>query len=902
MKSSCWLLLIFLIHGSLAFGIEVDVLPNDQMLEEATLDYDPFDGAILVQEYSFEQKDDRDFDQQPDDWLRRIGVEFPQYVDMEIDRKVSAEGTQSLRIDANGGKATYYSPLIRIDDLHSYVFQAKAKSEGLKNDAFVVSISFLNDQRQRVQRFLTQPVTGNSEDWLSLQLGPLTPLPDVRFVVIGCHLIHSDKMDISGSAWIDSIWLGRLPRFFLESNFETQFLQTDSTIQIKSYVTGLDNEKEGQNSNYHLFLRINDINGKEIDRRAFLLRPDSTESLSVKLSQRDPIPWNVPKQPPGYYRITSQLQREGRIVIKKNTSFAVLDLHNDEGEIGEFGLSVPKSPDQSLPVKDFVSIMVVSGSNWIKYPLWDFAENQDTHRQVYVGSLLDGMIEKNITPIGMLNHPPTSLREKFPVDWQGISEIFTMPSTFWQYSVDEVMAKFSGNVRYWQLGEDTDKSFVGLTAINQTLSVVKSEFDRIGRDTRVGVHWDWEQSLPNSPRANEFFLVLNSETTQTPEKILSKLRATADKGYERWVLLTPLSATNTGTLDDEIISMEVRASDLVKRMTVAKVGGAEKIFASSIFDPDTGLLHEDGSPTELFVPWRTTATALRNAQFIGSLQLPNSSTNYLFSQNGKVTMVVWNEEPVEEEVYLGDLVDLNSIWGHRQRLTFHSGAGQRFQVTREPQIITNCNESLVKFQMAVEFERGRLPSSTEYQQEAILGVNTFSSGTSGQIVFNPPKEWDVDPKTYQFGLARGEEFRMPMIIKLPASTSLGRHLIPIEFRMDDEQIRFNVYRYYEIGIGDIEVTVEVFPDPETKRLIVEQTIINKTQPPERLDFRCSLDVRGRRRQYKNVTKLDSGQTVTKSFYIENPETLTDFTFKLRAEQIDGRRVLNYIWTPEENDR
>lgn len=890
--------LLILFAPIAAFAVDVTVVPDGQVMEEATVEYNPFKGAMLVKSYGFEEDDDRDYDQQPDEWLRREGDEFPSYIKMKIDYDRAATGLQSLRIQANGGMAIYYSPPIRIDDLHSYVFQSRVFCKDLHNDAVMISLSFLNDRRERIQRTLSKPVSGSSDDWQTIQVGPITPMDGVRFAVIGVHLVHSDKMDIKGTAWVDDIWLGKLPRFFLESNFTTHFRQTDTPISVNAHVTGLDSGTENDHYVYQLFLKAHDVNGRLIARRTLLLTPNrELEDDKAALLQKA-IAWDIPSQPPGFYRVSSQLQREGQVIMRKETSFVVLDLVKTASLQGEFGLAVPHGADQ-LEAADFVSIMVESGINWIKYPMWDRADQHDSNKQMFLGSVLSGLEEKGISTVGLLNHPPMELRNKFPSDWEGVSNIFTMPIPFWKYSIDDVMAKYSGNVRIWQLGDDSDKSFMGRSDMMVTLSNIKAEFDRIGRDTNIGVSWDWQLPIPTSERANEFFLALNSQQGLNPEQISDKLRATEGHGFERWVHLTstPLQSTPPKL-------MEARASDLVKRMIAAKIGGAEKIFMTDIFDPETGLLREDGSPTELFIPWRTLALALRGSDYLGSMQFPNGSINYIFSRQGQATLVIWNpssteESPLIEEMYLGEDVQLTTIWGQRTSLPLVKRIGQRIPVTAHPQILTNVSEALVRFMMSVKFEKGQIPSSTAYHHDAIIGRNTFSTGTSGALNFKPPKEWDVDPKVFRMGLARGEEFRMPFTIKLPASTSLGKRLIPIEFEMEDGQLAFTVYRDYEIGMGDVEISVEVIPDAKNNQLIVEQTIFNNTSPAELLDFRCSLDVRGRRRQYKSVTKLDGGQSIKKTFFVDDPGSLTDFTFKLRAEQVDGRRMLNYTWTPDQ---
>src|SRR4051812_11624221 len=85
--------------------------------------------------YSFEPHDDLDYDDLPDDWVRRKGPKFPKYVKIGIDPTVGCDGGQSLRMDANGGAAILYSPLKRIDELHTYRFRGKIRTQGLDHDA-----------------------------------------------------------------------------------------------------------------------------------------------------------------------------------------------------------------------------------------------------------------------------------------------------------------------------------------------------------------------------------------------------------------------------------------------------------------------------------------------------------------------------------------------------------------------------------------------------------------------------------------------------------------------------------------------------------------------------------------------------------------------------------------------
>ena len=81
-----------------------------------------------------------------------------------------------------------------------------------------------------------------------------------------------------------------------------------------------------------------------------------------------------------------------------------------------------------------------------------------------------------------------------------------------------------------------------------------------------------------------------------------------------WVTLWPLERT--------MYDYRTRARDLVLRMIEAKIDGTKAIFVGDPFDPTRGLLNEDGTPNDLFLPWCITSKMIGGAEYLGSLQLP----------------------------------------------------------------------------------------------------------------------------------------------------------------------------------------------------------------------------------------------------------------------------------------
>ena len=853
-------------------------------------EHDPFTGADPVLHFSFESDQDLDYDKQPDDWIQRKGPRFPTYVETGIDRTRGHHGRQSLKFEVNGGQAVVYSDLQQIDALHSYVFEGYIRTQLLVHDAALLSVSFLNHKRQRVQRFLSRPVTGNHQGWERVRIGPVAPKKDVQFVVIGCHLVQGKKMDIRGAAWFDNLRLGKLPQLKLVSNFDVHFKQRDAPIKITSNVSGLDPGRE-----YQLHLQLIDSNDQIIDETTRQLKADASKKDETRPDEappaRPPELWDLGSQEYGYYRVRSRLQRDKVVILDQQTSFAVIDLVEPRS-VGEFGWTIAHGAG-TMPMKELPHVAAQAGINWLKYPLWQAAHAENQEQSTALGEMLEDLQRRGITPVGLLNDPPAELRSKFAKDWMGISEIFTMPPSFWSNSMDKVIARHSSNVRHWQLGGEDDASFVGMRRLGQTLSTVKRAFDRIGRDTQIGVHWEWETQIPSRAQMPRTFLSISSKPDPdephkrlTSPEIIEKLQESQRSGLSRWVLLKPLARSK--------YTQEERGSDLVKRIVAAKIGGAEAIFASDVFDSEHGLLHPNGSPTLLFLPWRSTATALQGAQYLGSFNMPEGSQNHAFARSGEVVLIAWSEEEeVTEEIYLGEKVTIVDVWGRRQTAPKVPGTSrQRITVGPIPLIIHGCSEAVARWRMAVRFQKGRLRSETAEQEEAILGVNAFPQGVSGQVTLNLPDKWKVDRSSWQLAMGPGERFTLPMLLTLPANASLGTDELSIDFNIGEHQ--FRVYRPYQVGLGDVVLQVIDRKDEEDGRLKIEQIISNRTSPVEILNFRCSLFVQGHKRQKRIVVKLGEGED-HQFYFVPNAEKLRGQEVWLRAEQIQGPRVLNYKW-------
>ncbi|HVV99587.1 MAG TPA: hypothetical protein VHB77_04575 [Planctomycetaceae bacterium] len=828
--------------------------------------------SVELRRFSFEEDEDADFDGQPDDWSRRRGSEFPQYVEGGIDRKVHSHGRQSLRFKANGGPAIYYSQLVPIDGRHAYILRGSIRTEGLQNNAGVVSVSLLNHRRERMKRYFSRPISGTTPDWTPIEIGPIYPDPEVRFLVIGCHLIEGEFGDISGTVWFDDLWLGCLPRLAVSTSSANHFFKPGEPIEVATLAQGVDPRHD-----HHLQLRLyneaNDLIGEH--ELPLAASPDGSSH-----DFPSPILWNVEPQRCGWYRITAALRQNGKLFLLRKAHFVVLE-PVDKPSRGEFGWSIPRPPAE-LSGTLLAEMASQSGLRWMKYPMWRTADPQHAPESTEIMRLLERLDHHNIRVIGLLNDAPETLRRKFAYDRVGVGQIFTLKPEVWYPSIEPVLARYSFHVRHWQLGDESDASFVGISNLGQVLSAVKKQFDQIGRDVDLGMHWDWKQPLPRPGELPRTFYSLSSHPPLPPEALTTALRESRSSGMLRWPLLENLPQGRYST--DE------RAAALVRKMVAAKLGAADAIFLTDPFDPDRGILLPDGSPTEMFLPWRTAALALAGTTHTGTLSLAGHSANFVFNRPGETVLVLWNETPTEETVYLGEQAEEVDVWGRRRPL----GRNQVLHVGPTPIFVRHCNPALVSWQLAVRFDKGEISSEYGGHNDSLLGQNPFPQGVSGTATIHMPREWKIEPSQWTLQLGAGEKFSLPLVLAFPTNSSLGQIDTQIEFEISaDRPYRFIVRRPYKVGLGDIVMRVTERRTPDGQ-LEIEQRIINNTEPLEILNFNCSLSIPGERRQRKLVVKLAKGEDL-KFYYLPNADAMQGQELWIRAEQINGRRVLNYRW-------
>lgn len=827
---------------------------------------------------------DQNYDDWPDGWSRRRGKGYPEYISVKIvpaDDALSAG--KCLQVDLDGGAAIAYSPPIRVTPLHSYVLQGAIDTSGLEFDQAFLSLTLLDENRERLETYRSEQVS-HRPGWNTLKLGPIEPRhEEIRLAVLGLHVLPGKKADLKGRVRFDEILLTRMPRITMAMPNAHHLFTDPSEMVVDCRVSGINHE------NQNVKLILEDALGNRLaqaERKLETTTAPGSYSASMD-SEAEPLPalvgtvrWQPPIASQGFYRMLAELTGHEGPVHLQDVTAAVIQPQPDSAS-GEFGWTLPDR-GQPLDLFDLSKVITQAGIGWVKFPLWlgPDADEEMMQELIRFGERLS---VHGIQIVGLLSDPPPEVLEHFrDVDPLSAAVIFSAADQIWYPSVKPTMIRMATQVRWWQFGADADTGFVDYPNLAEKAAALKAKLDEVGYGVNVGFGWGWLNELPAEKKVPWQFMALSSSTPLTQQELPVYLDAVKLPNVRRWVVLNPL--------DKREYSMETRIHDLVHRMITAKIHGAEGIFVPDPVDDQQGLLREDGGPSELFLPWRTTAIMLASAKYAGSIQLPGGSENRIFLRDGNAVMVVWNDNPTEEVLYLGEDVRRTDLWGVETvpGLDHHRHV---IQVDKTPVFVTGLNPAIVKWRQQFAFDEPQIPSIFGRQYNNGFQVqNTFGHAVSVTARLAMPDVWKVTPPEAFFRLETDQAHHQGFDIFLPYDATSGAHDVRCDFEIHSQQpIRFSAYRRMHVGLGGIRVEVQTRLNADGD-LEVEQHFINDTD--ESVSFRCYLYVPNRRRQKLDILDLGHGRDVQR-FRLQDGKELIGQTLWLKADEIGGGRGLNH---------
>lgn len=897
----------------------------------------------------FGQESDANYDLWPDYWTRKTSPEYPHYTKIEIVDDPTAENGRSLEIYLDGGGANISTPAVPILPKFGYKAFIRAKAEGLKYTEARFVIELQNRNQERLQVELSEPIEADGE-WHDVKINSLRPIAaEIDRAVIYLDAPRGRRGDMNGKLQIDYIILERLPSMVVKTGRLYNVYNDFNEVKVECTLSGI------REQNPEIRFQLLDETSREIEGKSDTKRLEG--KLIVEDSFRaDDIVGTIGNRPSGYegtqywtpniddygfYKIRVEMLREDK--AEQGNELSEYDRQLEERVItlavlpklprpreGEFGWTLPLA-DRPLSFEVLADLLPRVGVHWVKLPVWypptDRGRGEDIIR------FAERTSSSGIEVIGILDDPTAEnwdIRDaNQPSD---VANLLLTDPSFWQPQFEHVMTRLSLRLRWWQLGNDWDTSFYGYSELPKKVLSIRKALFRFGQDVKLGLGWRWPQQgkednwLPSYSDAVWDYEQISADPPLTADGLDQRMRDYPLGKAARWVMVDPAMHSQFGRPEKELSASEKKrlhedhVRGFVRTMVAAKIHGADGIFVANPFTGPEGVMNTDGTPGELLLPWRTTAHLLGGCKYMGHLELPGHSTNHVFSNAaGQVVMIVWNDTPTTEQLYLGENIQRIDVWGKRQSLEADDDGRVAFDVDRNPSFLIGLHPAVTAWRMGVTFDRLRVPSVFSTSHENLVrGRNEFGQGVSGHFsIFVPQrpeeeeldatlddepalpgemrnKKWEVLPRRGELSIGPKEEFSLPIQIQLNDAT-YGVQPVRIDFVIEaDQQYRFSVWRNLRVGMGDVEIKVSTHLD-ERGQLVVEQRMSNTGPRPT--DFKCLLYAPPRRRKRTQVVMLGTEEN-KKIYQYPHGEELIGSVLKLRAEEINGTRVLIHRFRAE----
>jgi hypothetical protein len=889
--------------------------------------------AELTASWDFQRDGDNNLDLWPDNWKRTVSREFPKYLPVEIVARnpeldaASVEAGQSvgkvyvgwkrgrlpskvvleslppeidklfdkaidrcLEMRVDGGSINLCSPTITIEPRFYYSMQLDMQCVGLSDHRVWAQLEVLDEKENVISTTATQQLSGDVP-WRSLEINALQerPMPNARKGRVRLMVEGPKSSSAQGVVHVDRIRIWKVPRIRMTLDRAANIFTDGESVRVRVVATGLSEE------NRVVQFQLLDRHGKKLEEAAVRFeRPKdkelmvSTELAELGMEEFNELEvdgeaiWNPNVRDPGFYSVRVELGRAANQTLYRVVSLAIINSDTSSGK-GRFGWSLTAD---SMPA-DFHHLPTLAQQaalGWIKIPVW--YDPHDLEKSDDYAWLIDRLQNLGLRCIGVLDLPPKNIRSTFSTSGTAnAAQLFQDPD-LWQPHLDPVLTRMSLSLVLFQLGSDKDLSFQGYSNLSERLNDIRKHLQEFGQDIQVGLPWNWLDVGPVNINTPSDFITLRTTPPLSSEELESYVQLLGQDAHMRWISVEPL--------DSRRYPADHRIQNLVERMLVAARFRVEAAFIPDPIHEHTGMMLADGSPTILFLPWRTLAYHLTGAQYIGSFALRGGTTNYIFERDGEAILIGWNNTKTTEQLYLGEDIRLCDLWGNSQipeTVVDGSFKEQVVEFGNEPVVITGLSLPVARWRISFKLSNydNQVPGAARFKLKAAFS-NGFDQSVVGSLELFAPELIHNSSVKKPFDLTNRQDVELPIDLNLRPDASTGKQMVTAIFDIQSgSQYRFRVFHPLYIGAQDIEVELSYEVDPDGN-LVIRQDLVNNTD--RILDFECTLFAPDRVHVRQQLLQIPPGR-VTRYYRLEKAAELKGKTVWLRCQQLDNGRFLNY---------
>ncbi|MEO8271641.1 MAG: hypothetical protein ABI557_18100, partial [Aureliella sp.] len=490
--------------------------------------------------------------------------------------------------------------------------------------------------------------------------------------------------------------------------------------------------------------------------------------------------WTLKLDEPGLYRVKVNLGSGAEREQLREILIGVMPPRPVQPS-GPFGWSLAEFGEK-LSVEEVPEMVRRFGAGWIKMPVWfDPSDTVTADRLVTLIERLQGL---GTEVVGKLDQPPQSLKESFGDGSELVYavNIFRDPAD-WEPVLEPVLTRIGMKLAWFQIGADNDNSFVNKPRLAETISKMRARMQSYSQELKLALTWTWNDPAPAATAtALPWNAVQFASSPQLTAAELANYVSHQANDSEVWVTLDPLDSTRYPLLD--------RVRDLTERMVAIKRSPVTAAFVVDPLRPELQLFTNQKTIGEMLIPWHSLVSSIGAATYAGSIEFPGGSTNHAFIQHresgDETLMLLWNDVPTVEQMYLGDQLQATDVWGK----TISVSAVRSQRGTPEQQItagpwpifIHGVDLDIVRFHQRFELQVKNLDNALAVAQTIPASMaNTLPHNAVGKVTVVSPtllnKERSESPLQLMTGVQQLKS--LPVFIRTDASA--GSHRLRFDF-------------------------------------------------------------------------------------------------------------------------
>jgi hypothetical protein len=632
----------------------------------------PADTSRILKKFDFEERALGNDEDQPMNWEKVTGVDYPQYVGGQLTSDQHRSGNYSFRIDLDGGSCIYrYHPgLLKVQPGTHYRLEGYCKTSVLRYARARLTAYFIDQDLRPIpssvhhsERYASNG--GDDEDWHLLSVELTADDEHAAFLVIQMELLQPSQyststlgshalflQDIHGSVWFDDLAVTQVPQVALKTARPGNVFRQSDPLKLTVDV----NDRETDDLTAQLL--VDDAAGKRVYQHTGTIDLSAAKLLSAGVRE---LTIDLPAVAPGWYRASLLMMSHGTYVGQESVAWILLaDDGSPAPADARFGMVARDLPFEAWG--DLPKFLPLLAAGRVKLPMWSSRGDVQQMDADQLDELLRTLQLQGISPAGCLAQLPPKLSE----DLGGNSwlRLLTAPPESWQNPLAFLISRHANRVDRWQLGTDETEDFAQEPEMRKVYGMVYKQFTTLIDKPDLAMPCPVTYELPNPlPPAIELSIPTNVLPAQIP------LYLQDFHGQENQSICLSLS-----TLDPDRYDRTTRIADLAERVVYALASNVPR------FDlPMPVNVHQQGDeqtvePQELAIIERTLLSQLSGAQYRGKLPIADGVNAFLFERNRKGIVVLWArdtsaDKPQTVAVNLGEHLVSLDLWGNATPLS-----------------------------------------------------------------------------------------------------------------------------------------------------------------------------------------------------------------------------------------